>query len=195
MANFIRFPGGGVTEEKTVTAGTEIITVTPTSGKYIKKVTVNPTPSQSKSVTPSESQQTVTPDIGKLLSSVVVSGDANLIPDNIKKDVSIFGVNGTYECNVQTGSFKPTMSTYFYCPEFANCKFGILVAANSLSSSSVYTFVMKYNGTYYSKLEDKELKNSFNYSLSNASTGKFDRKVSNAGTMLNTITYNYYVVN
>ena len=65
--------GGKPEEEKTVTAGTSTKVVTPSEGKTIKKVTVNPTPSQSKSVTPKESAQTVSPDSGKLLSSVSVS--------------------------------------------------------------------------------------------------------------------------
>ena len=65
--------GGKPEEEKTVTAGTSVIEVLPSSGKTIKKVTVNPTLSQSKSVTPNESAQTVSPDSGKLLSSVSVS--------------------------------------------------------------------------------------------------------------------------
>ena len=64
--------GGKPEEEKTVTAGTSTKVVTPSEGKTIKKVTVNPTPSQSKSVTPNESAQTVSPDSGKLLSSVSV---------------------------------------------------------------------------------------------------------------------------
>lgn len=59
--------------------------------------TVQPT-LQSKTVTPSTSQQTVTPDSGfDGLSSVTVNGDSDLVAGNIKKNVEIFGVTGSYE--------------------------------------------------------------------------------------------------
>jgi len=53
---------------------------------------------QAKTVTPSASQQVVEPDSGyDGLSAVTVSGDADLVAGNIKKDVEIFGVTGNYE--------------------------------------------------------------------------------------------------
>lgn len=99
------------TEEKTITAGTSATTVTPTSGKYIKKVTVNPTPSQEKTVTPTAAGFTVNPDTGKLLSKVSVNGDSNLVAENIKNGINIFGILGTLEaanCKMATGTFTTT---------------------------------------------------------------------------------------
>lgn len=65
------------TQEKTVTSSTSAQTVTPDSGKYLSKVTVNAISTQEKTVTASRSAQTVTPDSGKVLTKVTV----NKFPD------------------------------------------------------------------------------------------------------------------
>lgn len=49
-------------------------------------------------ITPSKKIQTITPDSGHSgFSKVTVAGDENLVPSNIRKGVTIFGVTGTNE--------------------------------------------------------------------------------------------------
>lgn len=52
-------------------------------------------PEQSKTVTPTAGGLTVTPDSGKTLSSVQINGDSDLVAENVKEGVNIFGVAGT----------------------------------------------------------------------------------------------------
>lgn len=74
---------------------------------------------QDKTVTPSTSKQTVTADSGyDGLGTVTVNGDSNLVADNIKNGVSIFGVAGNYEGSGGSGggsveTFTGTLSAPF----------------------------------------------------------------------------------
>lgn len=89
-----------------------------TQGKYLEAdVIVTDTSSaptlQNKTVTPRPTSQSVMADSGyDGLGTVTVSGDANLVAGNIKKDVSIFGVTGTYEGGGGSSDFTTCTVTF-----------------------------------------------------------------------------------
>ena len=85
-------------------------TFTPSSGKNaITSITVTPN-NQARSVTPSTSSQTLSVNSGYSgngtisVSAVTASIDSNITAGNIKKDVQILGVTGTYEGSGGGGS-------------------------------------------------------------------------------------------
>ena len=81
---------------QTYIPGTSAQTIT--AGQYLAgNQTIAAVPTEEKTSTPSATAQEVVPTEGKFLSKVTVSGDSNLIAENIKKDIAIFGVTGTYE--------------------------------------------------------------------------------------------------
>ena len=60
---------------------------------------------QTKAVTPNAEGWVLEPESGYTgFSKVTVTGDSDLVPENIKKDVNIFGVTGTYEGTADSGS-------------------------------------------------------------------------------------------
>lgn len=62
-------------------------------------VSVPATPTETKTVEPNfaNGNQTLTPSAGKVFSSVTLTKPATLLPENIKKGVTICGIEGTYE--------------------------------------------------------------------------------------------------
>lgn len=68
---------------------------------------------QQKTVTPSASEQVVSADSEyDALSQVIVNGSSNLVPENIKKDIEIFGVTGTAETGGIALNPHPTILAY-----------------------------------------------------------------------------------
>ena len=62
---------------------------------------------QDKTTTPTAEDQTISADTGyDGLNTVTVAGDADLIPANIKRNVEIFGVKGTYSGSSSSASAK-----------------------------------------------------------------------------------------
>ena len=63
-----------------------------------------------QTITPGTADQTIAS--GKYLSGAqTIKGDANLLPENIKKDILIFGVTGTYESSDSSGGAKVAQGT------------------------------------------------------------------------------------
>lgn len=82
-------------EAQTYTPSTSAQTIN--AGQYLAGAqTIAAVPTEEKSATPSATEQEITPTAGKFLSKVTVAGDANLLAENIKSGVTIFGVVGTY---------------------------------------------------------------------------------------------------
>ena len=135
------------TETKSATPSTTQQEITPTSGKYLTKVTVGAIQTETKSVTPSTSAQNVTPSSGKFLSQVSVGAvthdiDANIVAGNIKKNVTILGVTGTYEGSGGGSTLVPTAGDY---PVVGNG--GLGGGGNALTSTGI-SVTIPVSGTY-----------------------------------------------
>ena len=74
------------------------------------KVTGSIQSPDAQTITPGTADQTISS--GKYLSGIqTIKGDANLLPENIKKDILIFGVAGTYESSDSSGGKNVAQGT------------------------------------------------------------------------------------
>lgn len=153
-------------QNKTATPTTSQQSITADSGYYgLGTVTVSAIQTETKTATPSTSQQTVTPTSGKFLTQVTVSAvtssiDANITASNIKKDVSILGVTGTYEGSGGGATLTPTAGDY---PVVGN---GGLGGGGSNLTSTGISITIPVTGTYRLKWCAFRRNNSTSYTWS-----------------------------
>ena len=77
-----------------------------TAGNSSVSLTASVTTKAAATITPTTSNQTIA-SVTYLTGTQTIAGDANLVAGNIKKDVSIFNVTGTYEGSGGTVTLKP----------------------------------------------------------------------------------------
>ena len=96
-----------------------------TIDEYASKVSALPSPKEeeTKTVTPnfSSGNVVVTPTSGKVLSQVTINKDANLLAENIKKDITVHGITGTLESGGDSARTIPEQTSgnkYLYLTVF-----------------------------------------------------------------------------
>lgn len=120
------------------------------------------TPTMSKIVTPTQFPTTVYPLAGYHLGQVTVEAPSNLSEENIKKDVEIAGVTGTYEpaLTTQEGTITEFPMTYATPEGFYGMSTVIAHAPETLVADNIKKGVEVANitGTYEPALQSKSTK-------------------------------------
>lgn len=73
------------------------------------------------------------------LSQVTVNGDSDLVANNIKKDIDIFGITGTYEPNLTTKTVTPTKAEQIITPSVVDESTIISSGGSPMQASSQIT--------------------------------------------------------
>ena len=150
----------------TSAAGLKIVgTNTSISGKF---------KTQAKTVTPTSKDQTVIPDAGyDGLYQVTINGDSNLIADNIKSGVSIFGVTGDYtgssSNNIEACLVDVTNPTVTFTKTAGEIKvYGYAYASSQSWGQTVNTqYAFDGDGYYKAQLYGTASKTSCTFGVSN----------------------------
>lgn len=102
----------GALNNPTVNSSTGVVTSSVGTSGYLASgtnKTLQLTTQSAQTITPTTTNQTIAS--GKyLIGTQTISGDANLVAENIKKDVTIFGVTGTHEGGSSTTLITKTIA-------------------------------------------------------------------------------------
>lgn len=135
-----------IQENKSVTPGDDAIDVTPDMGyDALGTVTVEPVPTQDVVVNASYTDVVVTKPSGAYIKKVTVpavnsSVDSNIQPENIKQNIEILGVVGTYTGKPQD-SFKPiTAGRNYNTPSIYRALINLPDGCSFYDSNASYTF-------------------------------------------------------
>lgn len=99
-----------------------------------------------QTITPTTTNQTIAS--GKYLTGTqTVLGDANLLPENIKKDVVIFGITGTYEGDVPSGyTVTVSLTNPVNASEFKECAIVEQITSANMDTGSFLGSVPSASG-------------------------------------------------
>ena len=183
-------------EEITVVSSNEEQIITPSEeNTYYNKVIVEPITTENIEVISSNEDKVIIPTTGKFINEVLVKGDSNLIPENIKKDVTILGVTG----NLDT-LYKPNYISFrSYKGDNLDYELSNLDTSKVTDMSFMFYLCSNLNSLNLSKFNTSNVTNmSYMFegcskikslNLSNLDTSKVTdmRNMFNANTNLNSI--------
>lgn len=152
-----------------VSAGGLITATTEQEKGYVpggtKSATQQLTTQGAKTVTPTTTNQTAVASGRYTTGDVVVSGDANLVPENIAEGVSIFGVTGTHSGGAQACTLtvkftasRSSLTIYYISPEMSElqtrkCESGNPPAFTLNVAKNTIAFFDSNNGWGVTQLE------------------------------------------
>lgn len=144
--------GGGISVNDDLLTADVIVDIA--NSGYIEagnKVTHKMNVYSNDSVTPSSSDKTLATAGKYTMSNIIVKGDSNLVAENIKSGVSIFGVTGTYGSNLATNIDKISVTASSYASELSvtanrsDIPSGIIIKNNTVPTgiaNSSYTILL-----------------------------------------------------
>lgn len=99
-----------------------------------------------QTITPTTTNQTIAS--GKYLTGTqTILGDQNLLPENIKKDVVIFGITGTYEGDVPSGyTVTVSLTNPVNASEFSYCEINEQITSANNDTGSLLASISSASG-------------------------------------------------